>query len=115
MKISDAIKSSSEIIEELNTAPICMPSFIMSVCALMLGLKSINEDDPEKGKILWEASRDFTMNSVLEYIRMSFALQGFFNWFISLDCPESNDDTVLWYDFDFVAKKWNEYVTEVVE
>ena len=113
MKISEAIKSSSEIIEELNTAPICIPSFIMSVCALMLGLKALNEDDPKKGAVLWEASRDFTMNSTLEYIRINFALQRFFNWFIDLDCPELDNDTVLWYDFDFVAEKWNEFIEKV--
>lgn len=115
MKISEAIQSSSEIIEELNTAPICMPSFIMSVCALMVGLKGLAEDDPKKGEVLWEASRGFTLHSPLEYVPWNVRLQGFFNWFIQLDCPESDDDIVLWYDFDFVAEKWNEYVSEVLK
>ena len=112
MKISEAIQSSAEIIEEINIAPICIPSFIMSVCALMLGLEALNENDPDKGSALWEASQGFTMHSPLKFVAWNIRLQGFFNWFINLDCPESDDDSVLWYDFDFVAEKWNEYIAE---
>jgi len=103
--------------------PICFPHFIKHMAAILVFVAARTaetnfpkaetngvyvgggkgKESPDKIDII----NVLNGNDIIRGTSLFMQISGFLEWFMEQESP--NGDETMWYDFDFIANKWNEY------
>ena len=123
-KIKECICDSTKKFED-DVFPICLSRFITSMSILLvydadMRLATPQPDLEANGKTYSGEAKEkistldiinvLNGNDLFRHTGQFIQLQGFLMWILEQDEPGDNDDFIMWYDIDFIGKKWNEYV-----
>lgn len=114
-KIKECICDSTKKFED-GVFPICLSGFITSMSMLLIydadmRLAMPQPDLKAKEKIsTLDIINVLNGNDLFRHTGQFIQLQGFLMWILEQDEPKDDDDFIMWYDIDFIGKKWNEYV-----
>lgn len=122
--IKECICDSTKKFED-GVFPICLSGFITSMSMLLIydadmRLATPQPDLKANGKTYSGEAKEkvstldiinvLNGNDLFRHTGQFIQLQGFLMWILEQDEPGDNDDFIMWYDIDFIGKKWNEYV-----
>lgn len=126
-KIKECICDSTEKTED-GIFSICLSYFIINMAILLVldsdmrlatpvpdlhtGGTLLSGEAKEEPSVL-DIKRVLKRDDLIRGTGQFIQLQGFLEWILEQDEPEepkNGDDFVMWYDIEFLGKKWNEYV-----
>lgn len=112
MTYREALRNSLERIEDINMIPLSLPHYVMSMAAILNVvtaniLKETKSDDEKLKTSIKDVNNVYTLNDLLNSIRVGNQLQDFTQWLLDQDIKECEDD--VWYGVSMLGDKWNEF------